>query len=142
MGQPRFRPEFTRPDADHSRPPTNGAPVRGPRIVVEPANGRHAGDDEPGGPVVYGPGGELVVFVPDALVGQVSDRRGDQVDYDDVRLLRRQVSEQLTLWLRGRGEVPDDERQRERDRLARELVREMADTRRRTGTPLSRADEQ
>jgi len=147
--QKRFRPEFTA--QPEGRQPVNGTPVNGaaasgtpangPQIVVQQVNGRHATVDDPGAPVVYGPGGAPVVFMPESLVDQVSGRRGDQVNYEDVRLLRRQVSEALTLWLRGRGEVPDDERQRERDRLAGELVREMADTKRRTGTPLSRADE-
>jgi Flp pilus assembly CpaF family ATPase len=83
------------------------------------------------------------MFMPNALVNQpLSERRTDQVDHDDVRHLRRQLSEQLTTWLRGRGDVSDEERLRERDRLARELIRDLADAKRRRGTPLSGADEQ
>lgn len=153
----RFRPEFVPPNQGHpaaNGAPANGAPAReapapgvprhsvppGFQVTVQPAPTPYAAD--PASPLVYGPGGAPVVFVPEALVGQVSGRRGGQVDYDDVRLLRRQLSEQLTRWLREHPEASDEERQRERDRLARTLVREMADTKRHTGTPLSRADEE
>jgi pilus assembly protein CpaF len=147
----RFRPEFTGPGARPDARPANGAPVNGvpvngtppapaPRVVVEPVAPRPAGD--PAAPVVYAPGGAPVVFMPEALVGQISGRRSDQVDYDDVRELRRKLSDELTRWLRTHPDASDDERQNERDRLARVLVREVADTKRHAGMPLSRADEQ
>ena len=64
------------------------------------------------------------------------------VDYDAVKVLARQVSDELTGWLHEHGRAGDEDRGRERDRLAADAVAGYADARRGTGTPLSRVDEQ
>lgn len=63
------------------------------------------------------------------------------VDYSAVRALGRQISERLSLWLRNHGEAGDDDRRRERDRLAGQLVAEYVDAQRRAGVPLGAGDE-
>ncbi len=63
-----------------------------------------------------------------------------RVDFQVVRELRRQLSEQLTRWQRGR-EFSVDEEDTERARLAVLLVAEYADSVRRAGTPMAAGEE-
>ncbi|MFI5959758.1 CpaF family protein [Cryptosporangium sp. NPDC051539] len=63
------------------------------------------------------------------------------VDYAAVRALGRQISERLSLWLRTHADATEDDRSRERDRLAGQVVTEWADAQRRAGVPLAAADE-
>jgi pilus assembly protein CpaF len=63
-----------------------------------------------------------------------------RVDFAVVRDLRRQLSERLTRWQRGRDFTPVEE-DTERQRLAVAVVSEYADTVRRAGTPMPAAEE-
>jgi pilus assembly protein CpaF len=63
-----------------------------------------------------------------------------RVDFAVVRDLRRQLSERLTRWQRGRDFTPAEE-DAERERLAVAVVAEYADTVRRAGTPMPAAEE-
>ncbi|MGI5211386.1 CpaF family protein [Plantactinospora sp. CA-290183] len=63
-----------------------------------------------------------------------------RVDFAVVRELRRQLSERLTLWQRGR-EFTAAEEDAERGRLAVAVVAEYADAARRAGTPMVAAEE-
>ncbi|MFB9319254.1 CpaF family protein [Cryptosporangium minutisporangium] len=63
------------------------------------------------------------------------------VDYAAVRLLGRQISERLSLWLRNHADASEDDRRRERDRVAGTQVAEWVDAQRRAGVPLGAADE-
>ncbi|GGM42814.1 ATP/GTP-binding protein [Micromonospora sonchi] len=63
-----------------------------------------------------------------------------RVDFQVVRELRRELSERLTRWQRGR-EFSVDEEDTERARLAVELVAEYADSVRRAGTPMPAGEE-
>jgi pilus assembly protein CpaF len=145
----RIEPVFHPPGQDgpngrHAAPasPANGhepAPVAHGQAAV-PQSAIATPPPLPSPPVP--PDGGPIVFVPPSLAHTAATRRSGTVDYEAVRLLRRQVSEQLTQWLRNHGDVTEDDRQRERDRLAHDLVADHADMKRRTGTPLSRGDEQ
>ncbi|WP_420843141.1 CpaF family protein [Cryptosporangium phraense] len=64
-----------------------------------------------------------------------------QVDYAAVRALGRQISERLSLWLRNHADASEDDRRRERDRAAGQLVAEWVDAQRRAGVPLAANDE-
>jgi Flp pilus assembly CpaF family ATPase len=66
---------------------------------------------------------------------------GIRVDYDAVRLLRTQIGEALTRWLRNEGGADDETIQREREQLAVEMVARYADVMRRGGTPMTSDDE-
>ncbi|MEH1123877.1 CpaF family protein [Micromonospora sp. CPCC 206061] len=63
-----------------------------------------------------------------------------RVDFAVVRDLRRQLSERLTRWQRGRDFTPAEE-DAERQRLAAAVVSDYADTVRRAGTPMPAAEE-
>ncbi|MGW0436482.1 CpaF family protein [Micromonospora sp. NPDC003197] len=63
-----------------------------------------------------------------------------RVDFAVVRELRRELSERLTLWQRGR-EFTTDEEDAERTRLAAVVVAEYADATRRAGTPMPATEE-
>ncbi|RIV38865.1 CpaF family protein [Micromonospora radicis] len=63
-----------------------------------------------------------------------------RLDYQVVRELRRELSERLTRWERGR-EFSVDEEDTERARLAVLLVAEYADSVRRAGTPMAAGEE-
>ncbi|GIJ29535.1 ATP/GTP-binding protein [Micromonospora qiuiae] len=63
-----------------------------------------------------------------------------RTDFQVVRELRRELSERLTRWQRGR-EFSVDEEDTERARLAVELVAEYADSVRRAGTPMPAGEE-
>nr|MDT0661198.1 ATPase, T2SS/T4P/T4SS family [Micromonospora sp. DSM 115978] len=63
-----------------------------------------------------------------------------KVDFALVRQLRRELSERLTQWQRGR-EYTAAEEDAERGRLAVAVVAEYADSARRAGTPMQAADE-
>jgi pilus assembly protein CpaF len=63
------------------------------------------------------------------------------VDYAAVRALGKQISERLSLWLRNHGDANDDQRRRERDRMAGQAVAEWVDAQRRAGVPLAAFDE-
>ncbi|WP_433530656.1 ATPase, T2SS/T4P/T4SS family [Micromonospora sp. CA-263727] len=63
-----------------------------------------------------------------------------RVDFQVVRELRRELSERLTRWQRGR-EFSVDEEDTERARLAVLLVAEYADSVRRAGTPMAAGEE-
>ncbi|GIF48109.1 Flp pilus assembly CpaF family ATPase [Asanoa ferruginea] len=63
-----------------------------------------------------------------------------RIDFALVRELRRELSERLTHWQRGREYTPGEE-DLERARLAAEVVAAYADAVRRAGTPLHAADE-
>ncbi|MEV1332750.1 ATPase, T2SS/T4P/T4SS family [Micromonospora costi] len=63
-----------------------------------------------------------------------------RVDFQVVRDLRRQLTERLTLWQRGR-EFTVDEEDTERARLAVAVVAEYADSVRRAGTPMPAGEE-
>jgi pilus assembly protein CpaF len=82
-----------------------------------------------------------VVFVAPTVAPQLAARRSPITDHQTVRMLRQQVSERLTGWLRDRSAAPEADRNRERDRLIAEIVAEHTDARRRAGEPLSRVDE-
>ena len=64
-----------------------------------------------------------------------------RIDYEAVRLLRGQIGEILTRWLRDRDEATEEEIDRERETIAEEIVARYADTLRRAGTPLTGDDE-
>jgi pilus assembly protein CpaF len=64
-----------------------------------------------------------------------------RVDYDAVRLLRTQIGEALTRWLRGESDADDEAIQRERGQLAVEMVARYSDMMRRGGTPMTADDE-
>jgi Flp pilus assembly CpaF family ATPase len=64
-----------------------------------------------------------------------------RIDYDAVRLLRTQIGEALTRWLRTESDPTDDDIQREREQLAVEMVARYADMMRRGGTPMTADDE-
>ncbi len=51
-----------------------------------------------------------------------SSGSSQRVDYDAVRLLRTQIGEALTRWLRTESDPHDDDIQREREQLAVEMV--------------------
>lgn len=63
-----------------------------------------------------------------------------RVDFQVVRELRRELSERLALWQRGR-EFTVDEEDTERARLAVTVVAEYADAVRRAGTPMAAGEE-
>ncbi|MEJ3742990.1 CpaF/VirB11 family protein [Actinomycetes bacterium KLBMP 9797] len=63
-----------------------------------------------------------------------------RIDFAVVRDLRRQLSERLTRWQRGR-EFTAAEEDAERQRLAAAVVSEYADSVRRAGTPMPAAEE-
>lgn len=63
-----------------------------------------------------------------------------RVDFAVVRELRRELSERLTAWQRGR-EFTTAEEDAERSRLGAAVVSEYADTVRRAGTPMSALEE-
>jgi Flp pilus assembly CpaF family ATPase len=63
-----------------------------------------------------------------------------RVDFALVRQLRRELSERLTVWQRGR-EYTTAEEDAERGRLAVAVVAEYADAARRAGTPILASDE-
>ncbi|WP_341718430.1 ATPase, T2SS/T4P/T4SS family [Micromonospora sp. FIMYZ51] len=63
-----------------------------------------------------------------------------RADFQVVRELRRELSERLTRWQRGR-EFSIDEEDTERARLAVELVAEYANSVRRAGTPMPAGEE-
>lgn len=63
-----------------------------------------------------------------------------RTDFAVVRELRRQLSERITRWQRGRDYTGAEE-EAERERLAVEVVGEYADMVRRAGTPLTGAEE-
>ena len=64
-----------------------------------------------------------------------------RIDYDAVRLLRTQIGEALTRWLRTETDPDDETIQREREQLAVEMVARYADVMRRGGTPMTSEDE-
>ena len=64
-----------------------------------------------------------------------------RVDYDAVRLLRTQIGEALTRWLRTESDPNDEDIQREREQLAVEMVARYSDMMRRGGTPMTADDE-
>ncbi|WP_406077709.1 CpaF family protein [Micromonospora sp. NBC_00858] len=63
-----------------------------------------------------------------------------RMDFQVVRELRRELTERLTLWQRGR-EFTVDEEDTERARLAVAVVAEYADAVRRAGTPMASGEE-
>ncbi len=70
-----------------------------------------------------------------------SSGSSQRVDYDAVRLLRTQIGEALTRWLRTESDPHDDDIQREREQLAVEMVARYSDMMRRGGTPMTADDE-
>ncbi len=87
-----------------------------------------------------------VVFVPPAVAAAATtgtDPGGGRIDYADVRRLRDRISAELTTWIGGQKgrDVPDHERQAQRQRLATAVVAEYANTKRRGGVPVSADDE-
>ncbi|GAA0903189.1 CpaF family protein [Virgisporangium aurantiacum] len=79
------------------------------------------------------------VFSPQIVPRSGAEHSG--IDHDTVKLLRHRVSERLTAWIREQDGVSDDGRRRECQRLVAELVSENVEMRRRSGEPVSRADE-
>jgi Flp pilus assembly CpaF family ATPase len=75
---------------------------------------------------------------PEQPAGGTSRMR---VDYDAVRLLRTQIGEALTRWLRNEHDPDEENILREREQLAVEMVARYADTMRRGGTPMTAEDE-
>lgn len=71
----------------------------------------------------------------------VSSGSSTPVDYDAVRLLRTQIGEALTRWLRTESDPIDEDIQREREQLAVEMVARYSDMMRRGGTPMTADDE-
>ncbi|SIQ63227.1 CpaF family protein [Micromonospora avicenniae] len=117
----RFEPV----SADPRQQPPAAGPVAPPSATsvtppLAPANGRHHAPPLPG-------------------AATTSPSR-PRLDFQVVRELRRQLSERLTLWQRGREFTPDEE-DTERARLAVAVVSEYADSVRRAGTPMP-ADEE
>src|SRR5262245_31935176 len=84
---------------------------------------------------ITGPGIAGVPVMTRSAAGQPSPagyrppatHRPARIDYDAVRLLRGQVSEALTRWLRNQTDPTEDEIQRERDRIGTDLVARYAD---------------
>ncbi len=75
-------------------------------------------------------------------VGPVAGRPPTpRIDYEAVRLLRGQIGEALTRWLRTRTEPTEEEIDAEREAISTEVVARYADTLRRGGTPLTGDDE-
>ncbi|MEV0734294.1 ATPase, T2SS/T4P/T4SS family [Polymorphospora sp. NPDC050346] len=109
-----------------SHDPRNGS--HGATSTVPPAaNGRH----HPPSPIVP------VLPSPPPVAAPPPRPR---LDFAVVRELRRELSERLTLWQRGR-EFTVDEEDVERARLAVAVVAEYADAVRRAGTPMPAAEE-
>ncbi|MEV0717283.1 ATPase, T2SS/T4P/T4SS family [Asanoa sp. NPDC050611] len=71
---------------------------------------------------------------------QTQQHHRRRIDFALIRELRRELSERLTHWQRGRDYTPGEE-DLERTRLAAEVVAAYADAVRRAGTPLHAADE-
>jgi pilus assembly protein CpaF len=65
-----------------------------------------------------------------------------RVSYEAVRLLRGQIGEALTRWLRTAVEPTEDDIQRERESIAVEVVARYADAQRRSGKPMTAGDEE
>ncbi len=64
-----------------------------------------------------------------------------RVDYEAVRMLRGQVGEALTRWLRTEHDATQERIDAQREEIAVEVVARYADTMRRGGTPLTGDDE-
>ncbi|MEV4627919.1 CpaF/VirB11 family protein [Micromonospora sp. NPDC049523] len=114
-----------------------------------PANGRH---QRPATPLVNGSappvganppypvqGARVPGTAAGGTVAQPPTQR-PRIDFAVVRELRRELSERLTLWQRGR-EFSVDEEDTERARLAVAVVGEYADAARRAGTPMHASEE-
>ncbi|HEY2793813.1 MAG TPA: hypothetical protein VGJ28_15720, partial [Micromonosporaceae bacterium] len=75
-------------------------------------------------------------------VGPIAGRTPmPRVNYEAVRLLRGQVGESLTRWLRDQHDPTEDEIDREREQISEEVVAKYADKLRNGGTPLTGDDE-
>ncbi|MFB9234875.1 CpaF family protein [Plantactinospora siamensis] len=98
-----------------------------------PPNGRHY---HPAPPPMAAPGPVPPVAHPPQPAAPPRPR----VDFAVVRELRRELSERLTLWQRGR-EFTVAEEDAERARLAVAVVSEYADATRRAGTPMPAGEE-
>ncbi|MDP9799758.1 Flp pilus assembly CpaF family ATPase [Catenuloplanes nepalensis] len=107
-------------------PPANGNP---------PANGGHPAFPAQAFNIAPQPAGATMA-PPVSPAPTGAPRR----DWSVVRELRRRLSERITVLERGQNLTPEEER-RERDQLAVAVVAEYADGQRRTGTPISAADE-
>lgn len=114
-----------------ARPPTATSPWPGathphpwqqPLVPPGGQSGRPNGQARPAGGPAAGP-----------------DARS-RADFTLVRQLRRELSERITRWQRGRDFTAAEE-EAERGRLAVEVVGEYADALRRSGTPLTGAQE-
>jgi pilus assembly protein CpaF len=115
----RFEPVTHDPRVRQHPATSTGVPVPPP-----PQNGRHHANGAP-------------VALPPAP--PPPPPRG-RPDFALVRELRRQLSERLTQWQRGR-EFTTEEEDLERARLAVAVVSEYADTVRRAGTPMQAIEE-
>ncbi|OZV80167.1 secretion system protein E [Micromonospora echinospora] len=104
-----------------------------------PASNGHshpaAPNGQPAGPNGRHPGGVALAPAP-----APTPPPRPRVDFTVVRELRRELSERLTLWQRGRDFTVDEE-DVERARIAVDVVAEYADAVRRAGTPMP-ADEE
>ena len=100
-----------------------------------PHNGhRHLSTATNGTPVVHAPLTDPTLAHPTLAAPR------PRVDFVVVRELRRELSERITLWQRGR-EFTTEEEDAERGRLAVAVVAEYADAARRAGTPMLAAEE-
>ncbi|MBE1485829.1 CpaF family protein [Plantactinospora soyae] len=115
--------------------PRHGDPATAPAWQVIP----HNGHQQPALPMANGSAPPYVLPPHPAPPPPAGPTR-PRVDFAVVRELRRQLSERLTLWQRGR-EFSTDEEDAERARLAVAVVAEYADSTRRAGTPMSAVEE-
>ncbi|MFC6018841.1 CpaF family protein [Plantactinospora solaniradicis] len=119
--------------------PRHGDPTTAPAWQVIP----HNGHQQPALPVANGSAPPYVVPphhpAPPHPAPPAAPTRA-RVDFAVVRELRRQLSERLTLWQRGR-EFSTEEEDVERARLAVAVVAEYADSTRRAGTPMLATEE-
>jgi Flp pilus assembly CpaF family ATPase len=87
-----------------------------------------------------GPGGHGPTGIPSGapIAGRPP---APKVDFEAVRVLRGQIGEALTRWLKTQDEATQEEIDAEREQIAVEIVARYADTMRRGGTPLTGDDE-
>ncbi|ROT33816.1 CpaF family protein [Micromonospora sp. HM5-17] len=124
----RFEPVF------HDPRPRD--PAAGPTWQTVPHNGHpHPGTVTAGTPPYV-----VVPHLPAPQPAPAPAAPPRQVDFTVVRELRRELSERLAAWQRGREFTTEDE-DRERNRIAAAVVAEYADSVRRAGTPMSAAEE-
>jgi Flp pilus assembly CpaF family ATPase len=127
----RFEPVTHDPRTQQPEATSTEPPVRPPQVHV----GRHQANGHNGTPAL-----PATPFAPPPAPPPPPPPPRRQADFSVVRDLRRQLTERLTQWQRGREFTPEEE-DVERVRLAVAVVSEYADTVRRAGTPMQAVEE-